>query len=107
MKKQIFKSYAEKISTLYDIKLSSLFKKNKTREIVEARHMLYYLCKERNMKIIQIKSFMQEQGYKTAHTTIMYGIKVVEQNKKIDQDYQEFINNINNELQPTRCFQSS
>lgn len=107
MKKQVFKSYADKISTLYDIRLESLFEKNKIRKIVDARYMLYYLCKERNMKIIQIKSFMQEQGYETAHTTIIYGIKVVEQNKKIDQDYEEFINNINNELQLTRCFQSS
>jgi chromosomal replication initiation ATPase DnaA len=103
MKRQIFKSYADKISTLYDIELDSLFEKNKAREIVDARQMLYYLCKERNIKIIQIKTFMQEQGYFTEHSTIIHGINVVKKNTESDQDYRTFIKNINNELHLTRC----
>ncbi len=107
MKKQIFKSYADKISTVYEIQLESLFEKSKKREVVDARQMLYYLCHQRNMKIVQIQSFMDEQGYSISHSSIIHGIKVVKENTKHDQDYKTFINNINNELHLTRNFQSS
>lgn len=107
MKKQIFKKYADKISDIYDISLKSLFKKNKTREVVDARQMLYYLCYQRNMKIVQIQSFMEEQGYSISHSSIIHGINVVKENTKNDQDYITFINNINNELHLTGHLQSS
>ena len=102
MRKQIFKSYADKISTLYDIELESLFQKNKSREIVDARYMLYYLCKERSMKVIQIQSFMDEQGYSISHSSIIHGINVVKENSLSDKDYRTFIKNFNNELHSTR-----
>ena len=102
MKKQIFKEYADKIAYLYEIELESLFEKNKTREVVDARQMLYYLCKERSMKIIQIQSFMDEQGYSISHSSIIHGINVVKENYLHDKDYRTFITNFNNELHSTR-----
>ncbi len=95
MKKQIFKSYAKKISELYDVDLSSIFKKNKKRAVVDARQMLYYLCFKRNMKIVYIQSFMREEGYSVAHSSIIHGIDVVTNNVETDEDYRIFIKNIN------------
>ena len=45
MKEPIFKEYATKVADLYSVSEDELFSKSKKRAIVDARHLLYYLCK--------------------------------------------------------------
>ena len=37
--------------------------------------MLYYLCRQRPVRISYIQRFMKEQGYSVAHSTIIHGYK--------------------------------
>ena len=64
-----------------------LFSKDKTRAIVDARHMLYYLCKNRPMKLTFIEQFMKESGYDIGHSSIIHGIHAVKESKVRDKDF--------------------
>jgi len=98
MKEEVFNQYADKVSKLFGITKEQLFSKDKSREIVDARQLLVYLCYKRQMKLVIIENFMQNNGYKTSHHTIAHGIKII--NKKIseDRDYQTIISNIENSV---------
>lgn len=90
----IFKSYVSQVCELYDINQSELFTKSKRRDIVDARHMLYYLCSERPMRVRYIKQYMQESGYSVGHSTIIHGIKLVKERVFNDDDMETIINTI-------------
>jgi len=71
-----------------------LFVKSKRRDIVDARHLLYFLCSERPMRIRYIQQYMEENGYKVGHSTIIHGIKQIREKSEYDTDYQKIINDI-------------
>ena len=68
-----------------------LFVKSKRRDIVDARQLLYFLCSERPMRIRYIQQYMEENGYKVGHSTIIHGIKQVRGRVGYDSDYQKII----------------
>ena len=51
MKEFVFNQYVESILKYMDITKEELFTKNKTRDIAEARFMLYYLCRNREKQL--------------------------------------------------------
>ena len=67
MKNEIFNDYVENIVDLYRIPKEELFSKVKRMEVVDARQMVYYLCKKRNMSLTLIKKYIKHptwhQGY--------------------------------------------
>jgi len=94
MKNEIFNDYVEKVVDLYKIRREEIFSKNKRRELVDARHILYYLCYSRNISIGYIQRYMLFNGYVIGHSTIIHGIKVMEENLLNDSDYKQIINKI-------------
>jgi len=92
---KIFNRYANKVCYLFNIDKDTLFTKNKRRDIVDARHLLYYLCSKRPIKTVYIQEYMSSNGYHTAHSTINHGISMVSgkvTNK--DKDYVTTIDGI-------------
>jgi len=87
MKKDIFDDYVTKVTGHYDIPKDRLFAKDKSREVVDARHMLYYLCKERPMSPTYIKQYMADNGYEIALSSITHGVKRIEKEATNDPDY--------------------
>ena len=75
MKKEIFDKYSQAVATQFHLTLDEMFSKNKRQDIVEARQILYYLCKERPIRFSFIQRFMEENGYKVGHSSIMYGTR--------------------------------
>ena len=57
MKQDVFNQYVDRVTDLYQIKKFELFSKSKKRELVDARHLLYYLCAKRPMKLIYIQKY--------------------------------------------------
>lgn len=94
MKKQIFNQYAQKIADLFGVDKQELFVKSKKRDLVDARHLLYYLCFHRPMKLISIQNFMDENGYNISHPSVIHGINTVEQRVAEDADYTSIIKSI-------------
>lgn len=87
MKSEIFNQYVDKVCVLFMVRREELFAKCKRREVVDARHMLYYLCYKRPMPIVSIMRYMSENGYEIKHSSIIHGITKVEQKIRNDRDY--------------------
>lgn len=94
MKVDIFNKYADKVTQLFGITKEGLFSKSKERSLVDARYLLFYLCHKRPMSVSYIQKYMFENGYDTKHTTILYGIKVVQERINADNDYQKVAQSI-------------
>lgn len=87
MKQDIFNQYADRIANLFSMDKSEIFSKSKKREIVDARHLLYYLCHRRPMSVAYIQMYMEENGYDIKHSSIIHGINSVSEKVKSDADY--------------------
>ncbi len=94
MKKEIFNKYAQHTAQLYDCQTEELFVKSKKRWRVDARHLLYYLCYVRPMRVADIQDYMESWGYHISHSSIIHGIKQVGQKIEHDKDYVGIINKI-------------
>lgn len=94
MKHEVFKQYVEIVADRFEIPESEMFIKTKRMECVDARHMLYYLCAKRNIKIKYIQDYMAQRGYHISHSSIIYGINQMDEKIKNDRDYLSVINSI-------------
>ena len=87
MKREIFNKYTEQVNEVFRLEDNTIFKKTKKRDIVDARNMLYFLCSRRPMRVSAIQNYMSEGGYDISHTSILYGIKSIEDKFQEDKDY--------------------
>jgi chromosomal replication initiation ATPase DnaA len=94
MKYEIFNDYVEKIVDLYKIPREEVFSKNKKMELVDARHLIYYLCSMRKIQITYIQRYMDLNGYVVGHSSIIHGIKVMEEKIAHDSDYKQIFDKI-------------
>lgn len=95
MKQEIFESYAGAICERFNIASpSQLFVKTKRRDIVDARHLLYYMCRNRPMRLRYIQQYMLDSGYNISHSSIIHGISQVTKLVKEDDDYKKLIEDL-------------
>lgn len=94
MKQEIFNAYVGVVIRRFYLTEDELFTKKKSRRLSNARYLLYYLCKDRNMKVVDIKQFMEDNGYSIPHTTIIHGVKVMKKRVEEDRDYKDIVSNI-------------
>lgn len=87
MKVSIFNQYAEEVCRVFNVSKKGLFTKSKKRDVVDARHMLYYLCYNRPMRLVRIQEYMADNGYLISHNSIIHGINVVKDRLAHDRDY--------------------
>ena len=87
MKHDVFNQYVERVSDLFGISKDEIFSNSKKRELVDARHLVYYLCSKRPMQVTYIQKYMNEAGYDIKHSSIIHGISAVEQKIAEDKDY--------------------
>jgi chromosomal replication initiation ATPase DnaA len=94
MKKEIFNQYVTHICKMYHIGEDDLFKKTREQDVVDARHMLFYLCFNRPMPIYTIKNYMAERGLPLQQSAIVNGVKKLEKHLANDPDYSYAISTI-------------
>lgn len=94
MKSDIFNQYVERISELFNIDRTELFSKSKRRDLVDARHLLYYLCYKRPMNLSYIQRFMKDNGYSIQHSSVIHGINTVATRVKEDSDYMQVVKDL-------------
>ena len=97
MKKEIFNQYSEAVAKQFHITLDEMFSKTKRQDIVEARQILYYLCKERPIRFSYIQRFLEESDYMIGHSTIVYGYNQAKKLIENDPDYKAFIDKTTND----------
>jgi chromosomal replication initiation ATPase DnaA len=79
------------VSELYNVNKKDLFSKSKKREFVDARHLIYYLCSKRPIQISYIQKYMDDNGYKVGHSSVIHGINSIQNKVNEDRDYQTII----------------
>lgn len=94
MKHKKFDEYAKKIAKEFNIPKKLLFMKNKKRELVDARHILYLVCFKKDFQLATIERLMFSYGYKINHPSIIHGIKKMNEKIKEDADYKQLIEDI-------------
>lgn len=87
MKREYFNRYTSEILSMFRLTKQDLFVKNKKRDVVDARNLLYFVCSNRQMRLVTIQEYMAEEGYKISHTSIIHGIKRVQEQIVSDKDY--------------------
>lgn len=94
MKQDIFNQYVERITNRFGIKREELFSKSKKRELVDARHLLYYMCVKRPMRINYIQRYMADNGYDIQHSSIIHGVNMTISKIKNDKDYVDLVHDM-------------
>lgn len=87
MKQDIFNQYVDRVCELFNIKKTDIFSKSKKRNLVDARHLIYYLCFKRPMQITYIQQFMGNNGYNIEHSSVIHGVAAVDKKISDDKDY--------------------
>lgn len=98
MKQDIFVKYVDKVAQLFNITKDEMFSKTKNRKYVDARHLLYFLCFNRSMRIKFIQECLSNMGYKVNHSNIIYGVSTVEKRIKEDMDYTRVVRQFENSV---------
>jgi hypothetical protein len=95
MKRGIFNRYVDYICSETGVSRDLLFKKDRSSKYSTARFLLYAVCYQRPMTIVQIVDLMSENGYSIARQGVEYGIQKIEDSN--DYDVKSFIKDaINN-----------
>lgn len=94
MKKEIFDVYATAIVKQFHLSLEQMFEKTRRRDCVDARQILYFLCLERPIRISYIQRFMEENGHKVSHSTILHGYKKAKEMIDNDPDFLNMVKEI-------------
>lgn len=94
MKKNVLIQYVNRICNLFDIKEEDFFSKSKKRTLVDARHLFFFLCSRRNILVVYMVEFMNENGHDVFRTSVTHGIKSVAKKIEEDKDYKTIVQEI-------------
>jgi hypothetical protein len=95
MKKILFNQFVDRVITTLSLKDPTiLFHRSKRQDLVDARHLIFYLCSERNMSVADIKRLMGERGLPLQYPALVGGIAKIKIKIKSDTDYQFLVNKI-------------
>ena len=90
MKRNKFNRYFDAVSDAFGLDILTDTRK---RKYSDARYVLYYLCREGNMRLEEIQEFLQEKGYQVSHTNIVHGHRNVSAilDSGRDEDLQQLV----------------
>lgn len=100
MKKDIFDQYTKAVAKHCSIDEKAIFTASRSRDVCDARHLLFYLCANRPMRQSEIAKYMQAEGSESSKMAISYGVSKVTKMIQEDSDYGRIINNINSCITP-------
>ena len=99
MKQDIFNQYVTKVCDAFGINdEQTLFDTTRKQTIVDARHMLFYLCITRPITMYALIEYMSERGLPLQHSAIMNGVRKAENHKNKDKDYAQVLSNISSSV---------
>lgn len=84
MKRGIFNRYVDYVCKETGVSKDQLFQKNRSAKFSTARFLLYALCYQRPMTVVQIVDLMAENGYEIARAGVQYGIEKIQEANDVD-----------------------
>jgi chromosomal replication initiation ATPase DnaA len=95
MKKELFQSILNQILRKYGVSKEEFYEQTKMPDIVNARYLLFYVCKMKGISISRIERLLKDEGFSITKPTIFRGIKAMEKRIIEDSDYSKIISSIN------------
>lgn len=95
MKKALFQSILQQILDRYKITKEELYEPTKMPDVVNARYLLFYVCKMKGIDIARICKLLKDDGFDMTYPTVFRGIKAMEKRILQDADYSKIIASIN------------
>lgn len=95
MKKKLFDSILQQILDRYHITKEELYEQSKMPDVVNARYLLFYVCKMKGIDVSRIRKLLKDDGFDMTYATILRGIKTMEKRIIDDADYSKIISSIN------------
>lgn len=94
MRRDLFNKFVDGVVRVLGVDRQEMFSKSKRRDLVDARHLLYYLCFRRMIRVVYIQKYMSENGYDISHSSVIHGIQVASERVRTDDNYKELLNQI-------------
>lgn len=89
-KEEAIQSILQKVTGRLAVQEENIFDKSKDRHHIDARHMFYYICKQKNINIHYIQSFADQYfNTKPDHSTIIYAQNKMENKVKKDKHWKD------------------
>lgn len=95
MKKDLYNRILQQILDRYKITKSDLYETTKMHDVVNARYLLFYVCKKNGISISRLQILLKDDGYNVTSPTILRGISAMEKRILEDTDYISIIKSIN------------
>ena len=95
MKKELFQSILSQILKKYDVGKEEFYEQTKMPDIVNARYLLFYVCRMNGISISRIERLLKDDGFDMTYATIFRGIKAMEKRIIEDADYSVIVSSIN------------
>ena len=95
MKKKLFDGILQQILDRYHITKEELYEQTKMPDIVNARYLLFYVCKMNGISVSRLGKLLKDDGFDMTYATIFRGIKAMEKRIIEDADYSKIISSIN------------
>jgi chromosomal replication initiation ATPase DnaA len=93
IKRKTFDMYFKEVSDAFGIDILS---NTRERDYTDARFVLYYLCRENNMRLKQIQEYLSDLGFSVSHTNIVYGHSHVSSLINKDEEMKQLVDSIRN-----------
>ena len=93
IKRKTFDMYFKEVSDAFGIDILS---NTRERDYTDARFVLYYLCRENNMRLKQIQEYLSDLGFSVSHTNIVYGHSHVSSLINKDDEMKQLVDSIRN-----------
>lgn len=93
IKRKTFDMYFKEVSDAFGIDILS---DTRERDYTDARFVLYYLCRENNMRLKQIQEYLSDLGFSVSHTNIVYGHSHVSSLINKDEEMKQLVDSIRN-----------
>ena len=91
MKQKIFNFYLTKILEAFSTTKEELFSNSRRSDLIDARHLLFYLCFNRPMRIIDINKILKSEGFDINHSVIIYGASAGKEKARTNRDYKRLV----------------
>lgn len=95
MKRDLYNRILQQILDIYKITKDELYESTKMHDVVNARYLLFYVCKQNGISVSRLQILLKEDGFNVTTPTVLRGIQAMEKRILEDTDYISIIKSIN------------
>ena len=88
----------DRVIARFGITREEFFTKTQRRDITDARYVFYYIATHRKIRNVFVLRFMEKNGLKVLHGSVIHGVKEMRYRIEEDPDYMKIIGEMQKNL---------